>query len=63
MAKQNRGRVRVLQTRKNLSRHGLRKGDGLSHVFSSFFFCYFFFKVQKVKVTLKDPPPVSRLRV
>jgi hypothetical protein len=42
MARQNRGRVRVLQTRKKkLSRHGLRKGDGLSHVFSSFFFVVF----------------------
>jgi hypothetical protein len=43
MAKQNRGRVRVLQIRKKLSRHGLRKGDGLSHVFSFFFFLLFFF--------------------
>jgi hypothetical protein len=43
MAKQNRGRGRVLQTRKKFSRHGLRKGDGLSYVFSSFFFFCFFF--------------------
>ena len=56
MAKQNRGRVRVLQTLKNLSRHGLRKGDGLSYVFSSFFFVVFFLKIQRVKATLKDPP-------
>jgi hypothetical protein len=47
MAKQNRGRVRVLQTRKKLSRHGLRKGDGLSHVFSSFFFLFVFFESSK----------------
>jgi hypothetical protein len=43
MAKQHRGRVRVLQHGKKLSRHGLRKGDGLKYVFSSFFFCFFFF--------------------
>jgi hypothetical protein len=42
MAKQNRGRVRVLQHGK-INRHGLRKGDGLSYVFSSFFFFFFFF--------------------
>jgi hypothetical protein len=43
MAKQHRGRVRVLQHGKKLSRHGLRKGDGLKYVFSSFFFFFFFF--------------------
>jgi hypothetical protein len=42
-----------------LSRHGIRKGDGLSFVFSSFFFFFFFFFV--VKAILKSPPPpVSR---
>jgi hypothetical protein len=35
-----------------LSRHGLRKGDGLSFVFSSFFF----FEFSVVKATLKFPP-------
>jgi hypothetical protein len=50
MAKQNRGRVRVLQTRKTLSRYGLRKGDGLSYVFFFFFF-FFFFESSKVKAT------------
>jgi hypothetical protein len=53
--------------RSKLSRHGLRKGDGLSFVFSSVFLLFFFLKVQKVKATLKDPPPPvsrrSRLRV
>jgi hypothetical protein len=39
-----------------LSRHGLRKGDGLSFVFSSLFF----FEFSVVKATLKFPPPVSR---
>jgi hypothetical protein len=37
-----------------LSRHGLRKGDGLSFVFSSLFF--FFFEFSVVKATLKFPP-------
>jgi hypothetical protein len=41
MAKQHRGRVRVLQHGK-LSRYGLRKGDGLSYVFIFFFFFFFF---------------------
>jgi membrane protease YdiL (CAAX protease family) len=41
-----------------LSRHGLRKGDGLSYVFSSLFFfvVFFFFEISKVKATLKFPP-------
>jgi hypothetical protein len=34
-----------------LSRHGLRKGDGLSFVFS-----FFFFEFSVVKATLKFPP-------
>ena len=34
-----------------LSRHGLRKGDGLSFVFSSLFF-----EFSVVKATLKFPP-------
>jgi hypothetical protein len=36
-----------------LSRHGLRKGDGLSFVFSFLFF----FEFSVVKATLKSPPP------
>jgi hypothetical protein len=43
-----------------LSRHGLRRGDGLSFVFSFFFFFSFFSEISKVKATLKFPPPVSR---
>jgi hypothetical protein len=45
-----------------LSRHGLRKGDGLSFVFSSpsFFFVVFFFEISIVKATLKFPPPPPR---
>jgi hypothetical protein len=39
-----------------LSRHGLRKGDGLSFVFSSLFFFFFFFEISIVKATLKFPP-------
>jgi hypothetical protein len=58
VAKQNRGRVKVLRHgKKKLSRHGLRKGDGLSYDFFLFFFFFFFFlKVQKVTATLEDPP-------
>jgi hypothetical protein len=50
VAKQNRGRVKVLRHGKKLSRHGLRKGDGLCYDFSFFFFFFFFFlKVQNLR--------------
>jgi hypothetical protein len=39
-----------------LSRHGLRKGDGPSFVFSSPFFFVFFFEISIVKATPKFPP-------
>jgi hypothetical protein len=64
MAKQNRGRVRVLQIRKKIKQTRLKEGRWSESCFLFFFFFFcFFLKVQKVKVTLKDPPPVSRLRV
>jgi hypothetical protein len=56
MAKQNRGRVRVLQTRKKIKQTRLKEGRW-SELCFLFFFFFFFLKVQKVKVTLKDPPP------
>jgi hypothetical protein len=63
MAKQNRGRVRVLQHGK-IKQTRIKEGrwSELCFLFFFFFFFFFFMKVQKVKATLKDPP-VSRLRV
>jgi hypothetical protein len=62
MAKQNRGRVRVLQHGK-IKQTRIKEGRWSELCFLFFFFLFcFFLKVQKVKATLKDPP-VSRLRV
>jgi hypothetical protein len=61
MAKQNRGRVRVLQHGK-IKQTRIKEGRWSELCFLFFFFFVFFLKVQKVKATLKDPP-VSRLRV
>jgi hypothetical protein len=61
MAKQNRGRVRVLQHGK-IKETRIKEGRWSELCFLFFFFLFFFLKVQKVKATLKDPP-VSRLRV
>jgi hypothetical protein len=53
MAKQNRGRVKVL-------RHGkikqIRIKEGRGSELGFLFLLLFFLKVQKVKATLKDPP-------
>jgi hypothetical protein len=56
MAKQNRGRVRVLQHGK-IKQTWIKEGRWSELCFLFFFFFLFFFlKVQKVKATLKDPP-------
>jgi hypothetical protein len=56
MAKQNKGRVRVLQ-RGKIKQTRIKEGrwSELCFLFS-FFFCCFFLKVLKVKAILKDPP-------
>jgi hypothetical protein len=56
MAKQNRGRVKVLRHGK-IKQTRIKEGRWSELLFSLFFFLFFFFmEVQKVKATLKDPP-------
>jgi hypothetical protein len=56
MAKQNRGRVKVLRHGK-IKQTRIKEGRWSELCFLFFFFFFFFFlKVQKVKATLKDPP-------
>jgi hypothetical protein len=55
MAKQNRGRVKVLRHGK-IKQTRIKEGRWSELCFLFFFFLFFFLKVQKVKATLKDPP-------
>ena len=57
MAKQHRGRVRVLQHGKKIKQTRIKEGRWSESCFLVLFFVVFFFKVQKVKVILKDPSP------